>query len=159
MSSASSQGNCWHLCLSLSRLNGVLSGLGQVEAGDLWERKEVGWRGKVHGTDFSSVSQCTQAASFLPTPSNPAQNHGEGPCWDVRKKSSTRGKAYRISWGGDLCWGWGVGFYPLSPFLWRTVGSSVTPGEIYLLVRVLSKNLTLVKEKKEEKGTSLWSSG
>ena len=49
--------------------------------------------------------------------------------------------------------------YPLSPFLWRTVGSSVTPGEIYLLVRVLSKNLTLVKEKKEENGTSLWSSG
>ena len=30
----------------------------------------------------------------------------------------------------------------------------MTPGEIYLLVRVLSKNLTLVKEKKEEKGTS-----
>ena len=31
------------------------------------------------------------------------------------------------------------------------MGSSVTPGEIYLLVRVLSKNLTLVKEKKERR--------
>ena len=76
--------------------------------------KGVGWRGRVDGTDFSSMSQCTQA-SFLPTPSNPVQNRGEGPCWDVRK-SSTRGKAYRISWGGDLCWGWGVGFLPTQPF-------------------------------------------
>lgn len=71
--------------------------------------KGVGWRGKVHGTDFSSMSQCTQATSFLPTPSNPVQNHGEGLCWDVRKKSSTPGKAYRISWGRDLCWGAGGG--------------------------------------------------
>lgn len=79
--------------------------------------KGVGWRGRVHGTDFSSMSQCTQVASFLPTPSNPVQNRGEGPCWDVRKKSSIEGR-HTGSPGVEICvGGGGWDSYPLSPFL------------------------------------------
>lgn len=55
-------------CLSLSRLDGVLSGPGQAEKGDLRGEKGVGWRGKVHGTDFFLDVSVLQATSFPPHP-------------------------------------------------------------------------------------------